>query len=61
MANVRDVNEFVEQLSNCIGEISDDEVVFKKIPYSSEYVVTMSSPSQLMNKYLLTKGKEQEK
>ena len=41
MANVRNVNDFVEQLSNCVGEISGNEVVFKKIPYSSEYVVRM--------------------
>lgn len=46
MANVRDVNDFVEQLSNCIGEISDDEVVFKKIPYSSEYVVRMRNHNE---------------
>ena len=46
MANVRDVNDFVKQLSNCIGEISDDEVVFKKIPYSSEYVVRMRNHNE---------------
>lgn len=46
MANVRDVTDFVEQLSNCIGEISGDEVVFKKIPYSSEYVVRMRNHNE---------------
>ena len=46
MANVRDVDDFVEQLSNCIGEISDDEVVFKKIQYSSEYVVRMRNHNE---------------
>lgn len=46
MANTRDVNDFVEQLSNCIGEISGDEVVFKKIPYSSEYVVRMRNHNE---------------
>lgn len=46
MANVRNVNDFVEQLSNCIGEISGDEVVFKKIPYSSEYVVRMRNHNE---------------
>ena len=46
MANVRDVNDFVEQLSNCIGEISGDEVVFKKIPYTSEYVVRMRNHNE---------------
>lgn len=46
MANVRDVDDFVEQLSNCIGEISGDEVVFKKIPYSSEYVVRMRNHNE---------------
>ena len=33
------IDEFVETLSNCVGEISGDELVFKKIPYTSEYVV----------------------
>lgn len=46
MANVRDVNDFVEQLSNCVGEISGNEVVFKKIPYSSEYVVRMRNHNE---------------
>lgn len=46
MANVRDVDDFVEQLSNCIGEISGDEVVLKKIPYSSEYVVRMRNHNE---------------
>ena len=46
MANVRDVDDFVEQLSNCIGEISGDEVVFKKIQYSSEYVVRMRNHNE---------------
>lgn len=46
MANVSDVDDFVEQLSNCIGEISSDEVVFKKIPYSSEYVVRMRNHNE---------------
>lgn len=46
MANVRNVDDFVEQLSNCIGEISDDEVVFKKIQYSSEYVVRMRNHNE---------------
>ena len=46
MANVRNVNDFVEQLSNCVGEISGDEVVFKKIPYSSEYVVRMRNHNE---------------
>jgi hypothetical protein len=46
MANTRDVNDFVEQLSNCIGEISGDEVVFKKIPYSSEYVVRIRNHNE---------------
>lgn len=46
MANVRDVDDFVEQLSNCIGEISGNEVVFKKIPYSSEYVVRMRNHNE---------------
>lgn len=46
MANVRDVDDFVEQLSNCIGEISGDEVVFKKIPYSSECVVRMRNHNE---------------
>lgn len=46
MANVCDVDDFVEQLSNCIGEISGNEVVFKKIPYSSEYVVRMRNHNE---------------
>ena len=46
MANVRNVNDFVEQLSNCVGEISGDEVVFKKIQYSSEYVVRMRNHNE---------------
>ena len=46
MANVRNVDDFVEQLSNCIGEISGDEVVFKKIQYSSEYVVRMRNHNE---------------
>lgn len=33
------LNEFIEDLSNCVGHIVGDEVVFKKISYSSEYVV----------------------
>jgi hypothetical protein len=33
------LDEFIEDLSNCVGHIVGDEVVFKKIPYSSEYVV----------------------
>lgn len=34
------IDEFIEDLSNCVGHIEGDEVVFiKKIPYSSEYVV----------------------
>lgn len=41
MANVRDINDFVEQLSNCVGHITGDEVVFKKAAYSSEYDVRM--------------------
>ena len=38
-------------------------VLNKSVPLYLEYNgdITMSSPSQLMNKYLLTKGKEQEK
>lgn len=46
MANVRNVTDFVEQLSNCIGEISGNEVVFKKIAYSSEYVVRMRNHNE---------------
>lgn len=46
MANVCDIDDFVEQLSNCIGEISGDEVVFKKIQYSSEYVVRMRNHNE---------------
>ena len=33
------LDEFIEDLSNCVGHIVGDEVVFKKIHYSSEYVV----------------------
>lgn len=33
------LDEFIEDLSNCVGHIVGDEVVFKKIPNSSEYVV----------------------
>ena len=46
MANVNNVNDFVEQLSNYIGEISGDEVVFKKIPYTSEYVLRMRNHNE---------------
>lgn len=46
MANVRDVDDFIEQLSNCVGHITGDEVVFKKIPYSSEYVVRMRNHNE---------------
>lgn len=33
------LDKFIEDLSNCVGHIIGDEVVFKKIPYSSEYIV----------------------
>jgi hypothetical protein len=36
---VNNLDQFIEILSNCVGHIPGDEVVFKKIPYSSEYVV----------------------
>ena len=44
------LDEFIELLSNCVGQIDDDEVVFKKIPSSSEYVVrTRNHNSKIAN------------
>ena len=33
------IDEFVEDLSNCIGFISGDELIFKKMRYDFEYEI----------------------
>ena len=39
MESATGLDEFIEDLSNCVGHIVGDEVVFKKSSISSEYVV----------------------
>lgn len=47
------IDEFVEDLSNCIGFISGDELILKKMRYDFEYEIRTRKYGDKVIKYVL--------